>query len=217
MLDSMLIDLATGPKHRATSYSGLWVNGYHFRTRDEDLSKVTQDSGITACFTTWSRSSVRDRNPISTNLRNFGWICKILEIEYGFNSVILLYGKWVKPNIVGKHASMRMDNNGFCLIDVTKTLRQTSMEDQPFVMPEHVQQVFYVQDPMATNWNVVLHHYARGTRDGKDENNVMDFSLVEDFCTTSVDLIVDEEECTSHDVDIVEGHVIDLLTRSPKE
>ena len=50
-----------------------------------------------------------------------------------------------------KSASMRIDSNGFCSIDVMKTFEQNHIEDQPFVMPKHVQHVFYGQDRATPN------------------------------------------------------------------
>ena len=53
----------------------------------------------------------------------------------------------------------------------------------------------------------MLHHYARGRCDDRNESNDMDFSFMEDFCVPSTHVLVDEEETMPH-VDTIEGYII---------
>ncbi|KAJ7281243.1 hypothetical protein O6H91_Y361600 [Diphasiastrum complanatum] len=67
-VDNTLFELAQGPLQVARSYSVMNIKGYHFRTEKVDIGKVTQDSRVAANFDTWSRSSVKDKNPIMEKL-----------------------------------------------------------------------------------------------------------------------------------------------------
>ncbi|KAJ7296660.1 hypothetical protein O6H91_Y108600 [Diphasiastrum complanatum] len=68
------------------------------------------------------------------------------------------------------------------MVDTTKVLKASDIDDQPFVMPEHVQQVFYVVDEMDPKFGVVLDHAPRRWQNIiAMEADIMDLSLTRDF------------------------------------
>lgn len=178
-----LLDLAKGPNEKAFSFQQMTINGYHFRTQVGDIGKKTQNAGVATYFDMLSQSSVKDQNPQREVIRFFGKINKILELDFGSFNTILLHCDWYRSDMKGKCASSKTDKYGFQLVNMTKKMSSSSINDQPFVMPTHVHQVFFVQDPKEKNWSVVLDHVPRG---GGDHNLLIDLSLSRDFSCPSL-------------------------------
>ena len=173
-----LWNLAHGPSHKAFSYQRMEINGFHLRTQVADEGKKNQNSGVAVYFDTNSRSSVKDQNPKRSFVRFFGKIRMILQLDFGSFTTILLLCDWFRSDTKGKSASVKQDKYGFQLVNTTKIIGSSSLDQQPFVMPSHVHQVFYIEDQREHDWSVVLDHVPRGCI---DNSHILDFSTTRDF------------------------------------
>ena len=110
--------LANGPDQFARRFKGCIVNGFRFRTKSNDKSKVTQNSSIVLKADTVSYASARDKNPRSGNVTFHGVLTDILEIRY-INDMkyVLFKGDWI-DNQVGK----QQDEFKFTLVNFNHLL-----------------------------------------------------------------------------------------------
>lgn len=160
----------------------MYVNGCLYKWESSEHGKTTQNFDVATYFDSLSCSSSKDMNPKEARLQYFGVLKIIFRFDFASFSVVLFYCKWFRSILVGKHATMKIDKYGFQMVDTTKLLRSTEIIDQPFVLPSHVHQVFYVPDLIEPNWSVVLEHMPRQRWIvGTDVVDVIDFSLVRDF------------------------------------
>ena len=140
--------------------------------------KKNQNCGIAIYFDTNSHCSVKDQNPKRSFIRFFGKIRKILQLDFGSFTTILLLCDWFRSDTKGKSASVKQDKYGFQLVNTTKILTSSSLDQQPFVIPSNVQQVFYIADKREHDWSIVLDHVPRGCI---DSSHILDFSTTRDF------------------------------------
>ncbi|KAK9190604.1 hypothetical protein WN943_019211 [Citrus x changshan-huyou] len=88
--------LANGPDQFARRFKGCIVNGFRFRTKSNDKSKVTQNSSIVLKADTVSYASARDKNPRSGNVTFHGVLTDILEIRYTNDMKYVIFkGDWI--------------------------------------------------------------------------------------------------------------------------
>ena len=105
---------------------------------------------------------MKDQKPKRSFIRFFGKIRKIIQLDVGSFTTILLLCDWFRSDTKGKSTSIKKDKYGFQLVNKTKILAPSSLDQQPFVMPSHVQQVFYIADKREHGWSIVLDHVPRG-------------------------------------------------------
>ncbi|XP_019226066.1 PREDICTED: uncharacterized protein LOC109207583 [Nicotiana attenuata] len=128
--------LANGPNIVAKRYTGYFINGYQFHTKERDSRGKTQNSGVTLSATSDSFASARDQNPIDGEVIYYGAIKDIIEIDYwGSFSVVLFRCDWFR-NEIDDYGLTRVYFNRLC------------STDDPFVLASQVYQVFYVEDPI---------------------------------------------------------------------
>ena len=154
--------LANGPDQFARRFKGCIVNGFRFRTKSNDKSKVTQNSSIVLKADTVSYASAKDKNPRSGNVTFHGVLTDILEIRYTNDMKYVLFkGDWI-DNQVGK----LQDEFKFTLVNFNHLLyKNNQLGDEPFILAEQAEQVCYVQDPLDMNWHVVLKMTVRDVYD----------------------------------------------------
>lgn len=147
-------DVVRGPIPSAKSYNKYCTNGFLFVTKDYQMAKKNQNSGVsTKCLTTL-RSSAKDKNPIDDYMDYYGVLRKIIELEYreGYRTV-LFKCDWVKCSQNGvkmdEVANLRMVN----LCNLTSS---EHINDEPFIFGDEASQVFYSQDPKNPDWHVVV-------------------------------------------------------------
>lgn len=142
--------LANGHDQFAQRFKGCIVNGFRFRTKCNDKSRVTQNSSIVLKADTVSYASAWDKNPRSGNVTFHGVLTDILEIRYTNDMRYIIFkGNWI-DNQVGK----QQDEFKFTLVNFNNLLyKNNQLGDEPIILAE---QVCYLQDPLDMNWHVVL-------------------------------------------------------------
>ena len=134
----------------------MWAYGAHFRCDDEEggPSHVSFDSGI---------SHISAENVGSAI--DVGILRSILLVHFGSMTTVLMEGSWVAKRRHGR-ANIKKDRYGFWIVGYT------NWEDpdvhNPYVFPEKVSQVFFMNDTRDSNFKVVLRHEPRGVRVTED-------------------------------------------------
>ncbi|XP_029128809.1 uncharacterized protein LOC109806321 [Cajanus cajan] len=127
----MIKEISYGPSKFATSFNGLIVNGYRFHTKDYGHNKATMNSGV--CV----RGNIYGEN----DLDYYGIVEDILELSYlGHQRVIILRCHWFDPN------GVTIDER-YGLVDIKHKSKLQS--DEPFVLAEQAQQVYYTRYPQS--------------------------------------------------------------------
>jgi len=83
--------LAKGPNPIVRRYTGYFVNGYRFFTRNRDSRLKTQNSGVTLTALTSSFASSKDQNPITGDVTFSGAIEEIIELDFWSQFAIVLF------------------------------------------------------------------------------------------------------------------------------
>jgi hypothetical protein len=137
--DTTLTKLAAGPLSNVTSWQAYEINEYTYYTMEKDNKSVTyQNSGV--------RIDAIDK---SGNIITYSeFIEEIWKLDYGENIWFPMFQcQWVKhPNGVTD------DNYGLALVD----LANVGYKDDPWVLTEHVAQVFYIANPINVKKHIVV-------------------------------------------------------------
>lgn len=175
--------LAKGPSATAKRYSGYYVNGFRFYTKERDSRCKTQNSGVSLVALTPSFASTKDKNPVLGKVAYFGSILEIIELNYWSKfSVVLFRCEWYQEE---------KDNYGLPCVNVNKFC---SLDD-PFVLPSQVHQVWYAPDPISSRLNYVMNAIPRDIYDFGEGEEVAHSNrcVPEDNGSTSLVSIDDTE------------------------
>ncbi|KAG6494421.1 hypothetical protein ZIOFF_049446 [Zingiber officinale] len=149
-----LKSLARGPNFIGIRYEKFISNGFRFHTKEVERKRKTQNCGVIVRATTSSYSSIRDQNPISSELDYYGILQNVIELNYkGGRKVILFECDWVS-----KGKRLKLDEDGFMLASFTNVKHH----NEPYILASQAMQVFYVEDPVDCNWHVIITTDARG-------------------------------------------------------
>ncbi|XP_052111602.1 uncharacterized protein LOC127742970 [Arachis duranensis] len=137
-------ELSRGPTQCAKKYSGYFINGYRFHTRQREVRRKTQNSGVTLVALTTSFASIKDENPIHENVSYYGRVNDIIELDYYGNFKVTLFKcDWYEA---------REDAYGSTYVHFNKKCYQ----EEPFVLACQVHQCVYVQDAFDKNKHYVM-------------------------------------------------------------
>jgi hypothetical protein len=114
------------------------INGYTLYTMAQDKNSVYQNSGV---------CDSHNDDDMETDTY-CGQIEEIWELDYVGLKIALFQCRWVTN---GKRA-MSKDKYGYVSVD----LRVFGYKNEPFVLANDVEQVFYVPDLAKKNWSVVM-------------------------------------------------------------
>ncbi|GJS52405.1 uncharacterized protein Tco_0625767 [Tanacetum coccineum] len=106
VLTTEVIDMAMGLTNMAKRYNGYVVNGFRFRTKGMDNSRVTQNSGVVVITSTTCFSSRKDKNPMSGELTYYEKLTDIIEVRYTDETKFFLF----KCNWVDNRTGVKVDN-----------------------------------------------------------------------------------------------------------
>ncbi|KAG8381923.1 hypothetical protein BUALT_Bualt05G0023200 [Buddleja alternifolia] len=210
-----LLHLAYGPDKRVTHYEVCIVNGLRFHTKQREMNKKTQNSGVVVKVE--EESGFRDY---------YGVLTDIIQLDYlGNHHVVLFKCDWFE----GK--SVQKDKYSYTSINTSKPWKT----NEPYVLASQAQQVFYVNDiKLGNDWKIVIEAQGRSswivleskadecviTSDHIDLHNTVE---MQDFTSDHIDLhrndippitinsngVIPEEE---HDV--IFDVVLDMTTRN---
>lgn len=140
--------LAKGPNVIGIRYEKFVSNGFRFHTKEVERKRKTQNCGVTVRATTSSYSSIRDQNPVLSELDYYGILQNVIELDYGRGlKVVLFECEWVS-----KGKRLKLDEDGFALANFTNVRRH----NEPYILASQAMQVFYVEDPVDCNWHVII-------------------------------------------------------------
>ncbi|KAG6529930.1 hypothetical protein ZIOFF_012147 [Zingiber officinale] len=149
-----LKSLARGPNFIGIRYEKFLSNGFRFHTKEVERKRKTQNCGVIVRATTSSYSSIRDQNPISSELDYYGILQNVIELDYEGGRIVVLF----ECDWVSKGKRLKLDEDGFMLANFTNVKRH----NKPYILASQAMQVFYVEDPVDCNWHVIITTDARG-------------------------------------------------------
>lgn len=143
-----LWSLANGPNPVISLYSGCISNGVRFHTKDLENRRRSQNSGV-----------VVEGDHGGQTHDFYGFLCTVLEMKYMFNhQVVLFQCEWFDTG-----SSKTICTDAHCTVIDTGS---RWYKDDPFVLPNQVKQVFFVNDTkLGGNWKVVQRIERRGIWD----------------------------------------------------
>lgn len=171
--------LAVGPREKAVRFSGYIINGVRYHTKSRELRRKTQNSGIMVDAKTCSYASAKDTNPLEGDVTYYGYVTDIIELYYAYDCRYLLF----MCNWIDNNKGLKKDDYGFTLVNFKHLLYMKPQEsDEPYILASQAQQVFYVQDPVEDDWNVVLKMKPRDLYE-VGEQLTREATSIEGFCT----------------------------------
>ncbi|CAN1289717.1 hypothetical protein LINPERPRIM_LOCUS20406 [Linum perenne] len=154
-----LHSLSCEPVSSVTKYTGCIINGVRFHTKDREMRRKTQNSGI-----------VVEGNHLDEIIHFYGVLVDIIELDYVRDKHIYLF--YCDRYDVEKRKSRIVNDVPVTSIRVD----QIWYSSDPFVLASQVPQVFYINDPkLGSNWRVVQNFNHRHIFVGELENpNALD-------------------------------------------
>nr|CAD1840527.1 unnamed protein product [Ananas comosus var. bracteatus] len=139
---NQLLSLAHGPMQEVKCYAGYIVNGFRFQTKDHELQKKSQNSGV-----------VVKGESANGACDFYGILTDIVELCYmGDHQVVLFKCDWWDVDTPNR--GIKTDEYGFIMLNFSRTLRYGKSD--PFVLACHSEQVYYVRDIRRSNWHTVI-------------------------------------------------------------
>ena len=170
--------LARGPNNHVNRYSGYFVKGYRFHTKEHEKTLKTQNSGVVV--------RVVDANPQDGNTRPvvvnyYGSLKDIIELNYsGKVRVVLFKCDWVDAS-----RGCKKDEFGVTLVNFSYAVHTgAQLHDDPFVLASQVDKVFYSHDPKLEGWLAVRHVSVKDAFNMRCDND--DNSLASSSCTLDI-------------------------------
>ncbi|XP_070008973.1 uncharacterized protein LOC107821067 isoform X2 [Nicotiana tabacum] len=135
-----LINLVVGRAPMVNRYSRFVVNGFRFHTRDLEMRRKTQNSGVLV------RGDDSDSNKEYYSVLEY-----IYELSYiGNRKVYLFKCHWWDVACLGR--GYKIDKYGFTSVNTHCALNT----NEPFVLASQSEQVFYLDDMVDKDWLVVV-------------------------------------------------------------
>jgi hypothetical protein len=162
--------LALGPIFTVMTYQGYDINGYTFYTERQDKKSMYQNSGV--------RVDAYDVNG-EDKTAYYGQIQEIWELDFHGFKIALFRCNWVDAN-----RGVQKDKYGFVSVDLSRHGYKTD----PFVLAQHVAQVFYVSDTTNKRLKVVIPGKRRivGVENAVDEEEFDQFDEIPPFATSMI-------------------------------
>ncbi|XP_074360834.1 uncharacterized protein LOC141701089 [Apium graveolens] len=155
------------PSFSVLTYESYAVEGVRYHTKDRDNARVVQNSGVSLVARTVQVSSAKDMNPIESDLKFYGVIREIWELDYHAFKAPLFLCTWAASN-----KGVKSDDLGFTLVNFNRP----GHKKDKYVSVDQVNQVFYIEDPVDANWSVVLSATTRDYHDVYNEDAPEDTS-----------------------------------------
>lgn len=142
-----------GPYNQGSCYNACNVNVFRFRTKSYEANKTTQNSGVMCRADTTSFANRRDMNPIASGVNYYGVLTNIIKIQYTNDLKFLLF----KCDWVDGDRGVKVDELKFTLVNLDRLMyRENRDTDEPFVLANQVEQVWYSRCPRESSYHVVM-------------------------------------------------------------
>lgn len=143
--------LANGPIHLIRRWKAYIMNGFRFHVKSIDMDVKTQDSGVFVRAEADNYATARDRNPRSALLDYYGVVTDIIELNYCRDRKVVLFDcDWIDSRV--RNRAIKTDEYGFTLVNFKHLLPGPDT----FALGSNVHQVFYLQDPIQSQWHVAV-------------------------------------------------------------
>ncbi|KAK1629083.1 hypothetical protein QYE76_003398 [Lolium multiflorum] len=130
--DKLVLALSHGPAPNIMTYQAYDINGYTFYTEEKDKNSVYQNSGVT--MDSWTGD---------VKTRYYGRIEEIWELSYAGEKVPMFHIRWAK--------SITKEDRYFTTMFLPEANKSKStnatVQNEPWVLAEHVHQCFFITDP----------------------------------------------------------------------
>lgn len=104
--------LANKPSSIVIAYSGYFIIGFKFTTKDHNNNRVIENSGVNISTTTLQVSSSKDENPHTSVMEYCEVLVEIWEIEYLMAKRVVFKCDWVDSRWV------KINDLGFTIVDL---------------------------------------------------------------------------------------------------
>lgn len=147
-VSQMVLGIALGPGEKGHFYTMYWAYGGHFRIMARDMNKKTTfDCGVSPVYEVEGQKT-----------EFYGYVDTIVRLNFdSFNTVLFKCQFW--DSIIrqrGSNATVLEDECGFDRVKARNFLRASAMDDDPFIFPKDVSQLFYVNDPINQGWKLAV-------------------------------------------------------------
>jgi hypothetical protein len=157
--------LAKAPMTIANKYSSYTINGFNFHTQLYDQGRSVQNSGVAVVAESTSTDRGNNDNIIIIKKTYYGIIKEILDLNYHHKgNVVLFKCDWVDNRVQDKW--VKTDQFGITSVNF-KHLFNTGekLSDEPFILASQAVQVYYVSNPIDTEWAAVVQSKPRDVYD----------------------------------------------------
>ncbi|TXG66340.1 hypothetical protein EZV62_007615 [Acer yangbiense] len=90
--------IAYGPRFEVMKYSGYDINDRRYWTKNRDMSKIHNNSGVMLVAKAMQIASSRDKNPVISDMSFYGVIQEIWDLDYNKFRIPVFLCDWVDSN-----------------------------------------------------------------------------------------------------------------------
>jgi len=178
----------------AHKYSCYTINGFNFHTQSYDEGRSIQNSGVAVTAESTSFEIGNNDHIIIGKNTYYGIIKEILEINYQHKgNVVLFKCDWVDNRVHNKW--VKTDQFGITSVNFQHLFNTGErISDEPFILASQALQVYYVPDPVDTEWAAVVQSKPRDVYDFdnlESESVDNDNGVVQQLAALNVDVAVD--------------------------
>ena len=178
----------------AHKYSSYTINGFNFHTQSYDEGRSIQNSGVAVTAESTTFEIGNNDNIIIGKNTYCGIVKEILEINYQHKgNVVLFKCDWVDNRVHNKW--VKTDQFGITSVNFQHLFNTGErISDEPFILASQALQVYYVPDPVDTEWAAVVQSKPRDVYDFdnlESESVDNDNGVVQQLAALNVDVAVD--------------------------
>lgn len=135
-----------GPRFEVIKHSSYEINEHRYSTKENDVSRVYQNSGVMLLAKIMQIVSSKDKSPAVTNMTFYGIIQEIWDFDYNKFRIRIFKCYWVDSN-----QGIKIDELGLTIVD----LNRIEYKYDSFILASKAKQVFYVEYQLDPRWSIV--------------------------------------------------------------
>ena len=197
----------------AHKYSSYTINGFNFHTQSYDEGGSIQNSGVAVTAESTSFEIGNNDNIIIGKNIYYGIVKEILELNYQHKgNVVLFKCDWVDNRVHNKW--VKTDQFGITSVNFQHLFNTGErISDEPFILASQALQVYYVPDPVDTEWAAVIQSKPRVVYDFdnlESESVDNDYAVVEQLAALNENVALDIVNATIPSVrNDIDGIIVD--------